>query len=140
MKDRPQMFVAGGPNGAGKTTFVIRAIAERGFPYIGADQIAAGISPANPESAAILAAREFIEQVNWMIETHQSFIVETTLSGKSFANMIRAAKTAGFYIALQMVFVDSPSINLDRIKNRVRQGGHHVPDGWYERWGITPPQ
>jgi len=123
----PQMIIVGGPNGAGKTTFVREVLSRKSIPYIGADQIAAEISPHDPALAALEAGREFIVRVNRMIRNQESFVVETTLSGKSFLNTIRKAKDQGFRIVIQMVFVDSPSRSVHRVAGRVRTGGHHVP-------------
>jgi predicted ABC-type ATPase len=53
--------------------------------------------------------------------------VETTLSGKSFARTIQIAKLAGYAVAIQMVFVDSPFASVERVARRVRSGGHDVP-------------
>lgn len=124
----PQMLIVGGPNGSGKTTFVRKAMLARGFPYIGADEIAASINPDNPASAVFEAGRQFIERVNDSIESKTSFIVESTLSGRSIVKQIRAAKDQGFRVIMHMVFVESPETSIQRVKNRVRQGGHHVPD------------
>jgi len=121
------MIVVGGPNGAGKTTFIKKLVYTFGFPYIGADNIAVILRPEAPESAAIQAGREFILQTNEQIGKKESFIVETTLSGRSFANTIRTAKNAGFEIDETLVFVESPNMSVQRVSERVRAGGHHVP-------------
>lgn len=73
------------------------------------------------------AGREFIVRVNQALEANESFIVETTLAGKSFLKTIERAKNQGYLIGLQMVFVDSPDKSVSRVATRVRQGGHHVP-------------
>ncbi len=130
---QPQMIVVGGPNGAGETTFVKRAMIERAFPYIGADKIAADLSPNDPTAAAFDAGREFIHQVDEAIQGGRSFIVETTLSGRSFANTIRTARFKGYEITIQMMFVDSARTSEFRVGNRVRQGGHHVPSADIQR-------
>ncbi len=123
----PQMIIVGGPNGAGKTTFVLETLKRRSIPYLGADQIAAEMSPADPAKAALAAGREFILRLGEMIESQQTFIVETTLSGKSFLGTIRRARQCGYWITIQMVFVDSPTRSIGRVAARVRRGGHHVP-------------
>ncbi len=128
MKDRPQMIVVGGPNGAGKTTFVYRLINEFGFSYLGADKIAAEIAPDRPESVAFEAGRLFMVQVAEHIDGGTSFIVESTLSGRSFAKTVQLAKNKGFAIDLNFVFVSSAARSIERVAERVRKGGHHVPD------------
>jgi predicted ABC-type ATPase len=59
------IIIVGGPNGAGKTTaaqeLLPRELAIREF--VNADEIARGLSPFNPEGAAIAAGRLMIERI-----------------------------------------------------------------------------
>ena len=59
---------------------------------------------------------------------NNSFILETTLSGKYLQKVIYKAKEAGFYISLIYLYLDSDSENILRVKNRVLAGGHNVPE------------
>lgn len=124
----PMMVVVGGPNGAGKTTFVNRYLKERAIPYLGADKIAAELCPANPESVAFEAGREFVRQIDDAIKSRKSFIVESTLSGKSLAKKIDRARQSGYSTEMHFVFVESSARSRMRVASRVRSGGHHVPD------------
>ena len=58
----PEAFVAG-PNGAGKTTLALEIAADFGIPYVGADDIAARLSPADPAAARVAAGRAFFAEV-----------------------------------------------------------------------------
>ena len=127
MEERPQIIVVGGPNGAGKTTFVKRLIDEFKFPYLGADQIAAEMRPESPESVAFEAGREFVRIINETIDSKTSFIVESTLSGRSLAKTIERAKAVDYEVDVNCVFVADPESSVDRVAHRVRLGGHHVP-------------
>ena len=122
------MIVVGGPNGAGKSTFVNRFLTEREIPYLGADKIAADIRPDDPESVAFEAGREFIRQIDLTIANAQSFIVESTLSGRSLSRTVLKAKEAGYEVEMHFVFVDSEDVSVARVARRVMRGGHHVPD------------
>ena len=51
------------------------------------------------------------------------------MSGKTIANLIDRARQSGFKVWILYLFLDHPDTNIDRIKIRVRSGGHHVPDG-----------
>ena len=42
--------------------------------------------------------------------------------------MIRSARQRGFEVHLIYVSLDSPERNIQRVKERVAAGGHHVPD------------
>lgn len=126
--DKRQLIIVGGPNGAGKTTFAMEDLARRGGVYLGADAIAAEISPENPAAAAIEAGRLFLERFDQLIQTEQRLIVESTLAGKSLLRLIADAKAIGFLIKMKFIFVGSAETSLIRIKQRVDRGGHDVPE------------
>lgn len=121
-----QLIVVGGPNGAGKTTFADEYVARTSFNYIAADDIAAQLSPDDPSGAQIIAGREFIRRIDKAIADDHSFVVESTLSGRTFQHVLRKAKAAGFEITIIYLFLDSPSTCVDRVRERVEKGGHDV--------------
>jgi predicted ABC-type ATPase len=123
-----ELILVGGPNGAGKTTFALEDVARRGGFYLGADAIAAELSPENPALAAIVAGRKFLERFDQLIQTEQRLVVESTLAGKSLAHRIQEAKQTGFTIKMIFVFVDSADENVNRVRQRVKKGGHDVPE------------
>ncbi len=125
---KPSLYVIGGPNGGGKTTLSARLILETGLPYIGADAIAKRLSPENVAAVAVAAGREFLRQVEEKISSRQGFIVESTLSGRSLTQIIRRARNQGFRIEINMVFLSSADQSLQRVRSRVRIGGHDVPE------------
>jgi len=126
--DNPQMIVVGGPNGSGKTTFVTRMLEMQQIEYLGADAIAAEISPKKPEAVAVEAGREFLRRLRDRIENRVSIVVESTLAGKSLVKYIEAAASNGFETALNFVFLDTVDANVVRVTHRVRRGGHNVPE------------
>lgn len=123
-----KLIIVGGPNGAGKTTFAMEDLARRGGVYLGANAIAAELSPGNPAAAAIEAGRLFLERYDQLTQSEQRLIVESTLAGKSLARMIASAKALGFRIELNFIFVDSEDVSLSRVRQRVGNGGHDVPE------------
>ena len=122
------MLVVGGPNGSGKTTLALEYASETGFPYLGADAIAASIDPNKPERAQVAAGRKFIDGVNRHIANHQSFVAESTLSGLTMRNFITAARSNGYVVSIAFLFVDSANVCVARVAERVRKGGHPVPE------------
>jgi predicted ABC-type ATPase len=122
------MYVVGGPNGAGKTTLSVRYASEFNAVYVGADKIAFEISPEDPAKANVAAGRKFIEQINNHILAGDSLVVETTLSGSGYRRLIEKAQRAGYRISISFVFVDRADTCVARVKQRVRKGGHHVPE------------
>lgn len=129
-KERKIVIIAG-PNGAGKTTFAKEFLLhEAGCPFfVNADLIAAGLSPFKPEQAAFRAGRLMLAEIKDYVRRRESFAFETTLSGRHYARMIRDWRTMGYKVKLIFLRLSSEEIALDRVRNRVAQGGHDVaPD------------
>lgn len=122
------MLVVGGPNGSGKTTLALEYASETGFPYLGADAIAASIDPGQPARAQVAAGRTFIQGIHDMIANHRSFVAESTLSGLTMRNFLADARSKGYAITLAFLFVDSSDVCVARVAERVRKGGHPVPE------------
>jgi predicted ABC-type ATPase len=78
--------------------------------------------------SAIDAGREVLVNSNKLLVAHQSFLVETTLSGNTYLRMMSRAKAAGYLVRLIYVGTDDVSINLQRVRQRVKNGGHDVPE------------
>lgn len=57
-----------------------------------------------------------------------NFTQETTLSGVRTIKTIQKAKEADYFIRLYYVGVSSSEESVERIKNRVRKGGHNISD------------
>lgn len=124
----PQLILVGGPNGAGKTTFVRQFQTRRDFPYVGADEIAYELSPADPYAVRMEAGRLFVERFYRYVERRESFIVESTLSGRTFRHEVQAAKAAGYGVEMVFCFLDSPDRAVERVQIRMRKKGHFVPE------------
>ena len=127
-ENAPRLIVVGGPNGSGKSTYAIELAENSGIKYIGADSIALEIAPENPYSARIEASRQFILRIRDSIQQQKSMVVESTLAGKSLRNLINESKSAGFSVTVVFVFLDSADRCVQRVKQRVKLGGHDVPE------------
>ncbi len=128
MADSPQLLIVGGPNGSGKTTLALEYADELALPYVGADAIAAKLNPSNPAAAQIKAARQFICTLEEHIVQTRSFVCESTLSGLTMQNFVASARDAGYVINVAFLFVDSADVCVARVAERVRAGGHTVPE------------
>jgi len=126
--DAPELILVGGPNGAGKSTFAIDHALSQQIEYIGADAIAAELSPSDPLAARVEASRLFLRRIQDTLCQMQSFVVESTLSGKSLQRTIQAARDKGYRITILFVFLDSADTCVERVKQRTLMGGHHVPE------------
>jgi predicted ABC-type ATPase len=123
-----EFVVVGGPNGAGKTTFALEYAARHALGYLSADAIAAEMSPDDPTQSQIAASREVLHQIETAITGIESFVVESTLSGRSFHRVLKRAQASGFQITIIYLFLDSAERCVERVRERVQKGGHDVPE------------
>ena len=128
MAGAKQFIVVAGPNGSGKTTFAEEYLAQHAFAYLSADSIAAALSPGAPERARIAAGRRFLAELKRRLRAEESILVESTLSGRTFDRFLAAARQGGFTSTIVMLFLDSPEGCVARVRQRVRNGGHDVPE------------
>ncbi|MGH9549904.1 MAG: zeta toxin family protein [Terriglobales bacterium] len=130
MMQQKKVLIFAGPNGAGKSTFAKEFLPnEAECPvFINADLIAAGLSPFQPELAAIKAGRLMLKEIAEHSEHGRSFASETTLAGRGYVRMIRDWRKNGYTVKLFFLSLTNAEEAIARIAERVAQGGHHVPD------------
>lgn len=135
MTDPLRVIIIAGPNGAGKTTFAREFLPhEAGCPiFVNADLIAAGLAPFAPESAAIQAGRLMLAELQRHFAARQSFAFETTLSGRAYLQHIGEWRRAGYHVKLIFLALNSPEDAVRRVAQRVRQGGHDIPEAVIRR-------
>jgi predicted ABC-type ATPase len=126
----PVLTILAGSNGCGKSTLTSSAREEfQQSPILDPDAIAKSIRDTLPGTDSnIEAGKRVLRRAEELIESGQSFTVETTLSGSTYLRMAAHAKDAGFLIAVIFVGTNSVEINIERVKARVQKGGHDVPE------------
>ena len=122
------LYVVAGPNGAGKTTYAEASQLRHSSVYLSADQIAAQLSPDNPAARRVAAGRQFLTSLNARLAGSENLLIETTLSGRSFRRTLQRAGEHGFETTLILVYLDCADTCVARVKERVRKGGHDVPE------------
>lgn len=129
-KPKPKLYIIGGPNGAGKTTFANRFIPQftECQHFVNADLIARGLSPFAPEVAMLQAGRLVLEKIKQLSSQQVDFALESTMSGRSYASLFKQLKSQGYEIHMFYIWVPDVKATLLRIKDRVRLGGHNVPE------------
>ncbi len=134
-KKEPNLYIIAGPNGAGKTTFARKFLPDyvKCLEFINADLIAGGLSPFVPERAAIQAGRIMMEQIRSLSAQRQDFGFETTLSGKTYVKLLKEIKEKGYRIHLFFLWIGNADLAIERIANRVRRGGHGIPENVVRR-------
>lgn len=126
----PHVVVISGPNGAGKTTAApaLLQTALHVDHFVNADIIAQGLSAYAPEKAAIQAGRAMLERIHHLAEENENFAFETTLASRTFASWISGLKAKGYLFHLTFLMLDSPDLAVSRVFERVKLGGHFVPE------------
>lgn len=127
---RKNVYIIAGPNGSGKTTFAKMFLPDyvKCSNFVNADLIAQGLAPFDPSRVAIKAGKLVLQQIQEYAKQGADFAFETTLAGKSYANLFSELKAKGYTLHLFFLWIPKPEFAIARIKERVVEGGHHVPD------------
>ncbi len=128
----PRLFVLAGTNGAGKSSIGGAAIRAQSAHYFNPDETAAAIrqarphlSPTQANSAAWHEGKRLLQQA---IARKLDYNFETTLGGKSLAQLLAKADIQGFEVRIWYVGLASPEHHIARVKGRVAKGGHDIPE------------
>lgn len=124
------VYIISGPNGSGKTTFAKKFLPEyiKCPNFINADLIAQGLSPFLPQTAAIKAGKLVLSQIHEFSEMGVDFAFESTLAGKSYVNLCKILKAKDYKLHLFFLWIPNAELAIARIKDRVTEGGHNVPN------------
>ncbi|HEY9401886.1 MAG TPA: zeta toxin family protein [Pyrinomonadaceae bacterium] len=131
----PQVFIIAGPNGAGKSTlapYLLRDTFGVG-EFVNADTIALGLSAFSPESVTFEAGRIMLARLRDLARARASFAFETTLATRSYAAFVAALRREGYEFQLLYLTLRSPQLAVERVRSRVRLGGHNVPEAVVRR-------
>ncbi|EHQ42165.1 zeta toxin family protein [Myroides odoratus] len=134
MNDK-NLYIIAGCNGAGKTTASYTILPEilNCKEFVNADEIAKGLSPFQPEKVAIEAGRIMLTRIYDLLKSEENFAFETTLSTKTYKNKIVAARKSGYYSTLLFFWLRNFDLAKERVKTRVNEGGHNIPENVIER-------
>jgi predicted ABC-type ATPase len=126
----PLVVIIAGPNGSGKSTTAPRLLqgALAVGEFVNADSIAQGLSAFRPESVAITAGRAMLQRLRALAVAGDSFAFETTLATRTFAPWLRTLRQQGYCTHLVFLALPSPELAVARVAERVRQGGHAIPE------------
>jgi predicted ABC-type ATPase len=132
---RPQLYIIAGPNGSGKTTFARKFLPDyaKCLEFVNVDLIAGGLSPFDPERAALKAGRIMLEQIHSLAKRGVDFGFETTLSGKTYVKLLQDMQKSGYLVHIFFLWIPNVELAVERIKLRVRNGGHHIPEAIVRR-------
>lgn len=122
LKSKPEIIVFAGPNGSGKSTFT-ELLRPADIDYINADEIKKYLKCSDME-AAKLAENQREEHISEM----RQFCFETVMSTERNLKLLQKAKEKGYFIRCYYILTVDPMINVQRVKSRVKSGGHDVPE------------
>lgn len=130
-----RLYILGGCNGAGKTTLAYDILPEilQCKEFVNADEIARGLSPFQPEAVAFAAGKLMSQRVHSLLQSGVDFAVETTLSAVSYRLIVDRAHERGYTVILIYFWLSSPELAKERVRLRVQEGGHNVPEKVIER-------
>lgn len=125
-----QWYIIAGCNGAGKTTASFTILPEilECYQFVNADEIARGLSPFRPESVSLEAERMMLSRIEQLFDEDESFAIETSLATIIYRNKIIEAHSKGYEVILLFFWLESVDLAIDRVRTRVAEGGHNIPE------------
>ena len=125
----PNMYIIAGPNGAGKTTasYTLLPTMLNCINFVNADEIARGLSPFSPSTVDVQAARIMLQRIDELLALKEDFAIETTLATRSYVGLVKRAQAIGYNVHLLFFCLESPEQAIQRVAQRVKEGGHNVP-------------
>lgn len=96
--------------------------------FLNADEIAKGLTAEETGNKDVLAGRMLLRQMDELEAHRVSFAVETTLASRSLAPRIARLQQSGYRFVLVYVWVPNADLSVQRVAERVRRGGHHIPE------------
>jgi predicted ABC-type ATPase len=131
----PKVVVIAGPNGAGKSTTAPAVLRDalKVHEFVNADTIAAGLSAFSPETVALTAGRVMLKRVRELAHEGRDFAFEATLASRTFAPWLNLLQAGGYKFHLVYLWLPTVELAVARVAERVRRGGHAVPEGIVRR-------
>lgn len=132
----PYLVIIAGPNGAGKSTFSQALLSTHyGIPYaFDWDKLfyqrwsAYGSDPAVKEGVRNSVNETFQTQLEESFSNKISFAYETNFQDQFNIDVIVQANQLGFETRVLFLMLDSPEIAIERVDQRVKEGGHFVEE------------
>ena len=73
------------------------------------------------------AGRLLLREIHSSVLARESFVLESTLSGRTYVRLLTDAKSAGYEIELHYLWLGNSQVAVHRVKQRVLECGHDVP-------------
>lgn len=122
-----------GVNGAGKSTLYQSMQSLQEMPRVNTDEILREFGDWRNISDVMIAGKIAVKKIAQYFDEGVTFNQETTLCGNSILNYVTKAKKRGYFIELHYIGVESADIVKGRVLERVKNGGHGIPEKDIER-------
>jgi predicted ABC-type ATPase len=133
----PRLYVLAGVNGAGKSSIGGAMFRASGADYYNPDEAARELMAANPgldqvkaNAGAWQQGRRLLERA---IRERKDFAFETTLGGSTMPRLLSEAASQGIEVRIWYVGLASAEVHIERVRQRVRSGGHDIPESSIRR-------
>ena len=128
-RSNPQVIVIAGPNGAGKSTLAPMLLRDKlDLPqFVNADTISVGLSAFNPQTVAFEAGRVMLKRLDDLALERENFAFESTLAARSHLPRLSRLQNSGYEFHLVFLWLRSVELAIERVAQRVRNGGHSIP-------------
>ncbi|SFJ76472.1 Predicted ABC-type ATPase [Myroides guanonis] len=133
------LYIIAGCNGAGKTTASFSILPEilECKEFVNADEIAKGLSPFQPEKVSFESGRIMLNRIEELFDGKENFAFETTLATKIYKQKVLKAQKDGYNVTLLFFWLSSIDLAKERVKMRVKEGGHNISEEVIERRYIS---
>lgn len=122
-----KVLIFAGANGSGKTTLA-NTVVESSMHFVNADNIK------NKRNISYLdAGKEALKIIDQHISKKTNFAFETTMSGKGLLRRLENFKKQGYEITVFYLFAYPVTLLDERVKERIKKGGHLVESEDIER-------
>lgn len=129
---QPQWIIIAGPNGSGKST-TANLLLPPSMTFVNADMIAQSISGVATTTADLRAGRLLVNLLDELESDRLDFAVETTLATQKLIPRLQRLQGDGYETHLIFMWLESPELAVERVRSRVRMGGHDVPEDTVRR-------
>ena len=133
----PHVVLVAGPNGAGKSSFARHLIRQdpREYAFLNADDIARDLTTQGVRLPDLdsLAGRELMRRLAVLISQRRDIMIETTLTGRTYAKHIPEWCGLGYWTVLHYLRLPDVDASIARVHRRVASGGHGIPESVLRR-------
>lgn len=130
--DKPFIIFVVGPNGSGKSTLINQILSylqNDNIPYLCPDVVAKELTDISDEFEKMRTSQILVNKIKEeYIAEKKSFILESVGTHSSHIEFLERALKQGYSLAIYFVTINNVEINIERVKKRVLDNEHDVPN------------